>query len=59
MEIARLHPYESLLPARAGVIPMIRDCIRRSQAAPRARGGDPYTGIIALMLVACSPRARG
>ncbi len=48
-----------VLPAQAGVIPMLIFVAILANGAPRAGGGDPdiYTG--RRVLLSCSPRRRG
>ena len=49
----------NVFPARAGVIPAAATSSSSRQRFPRTRGGDPFGILIAALLAAFSPHARG
>mgnify|MGYP005766174907 FL=1 len=51
--------YFCLIPAHAGVIPLIIQAIRDNGAYPRARGGDPVDERAGRDERRLSPRTRG
>ena len=50
---------ESLLPARAGMIPLALGVVDGHGTAPRTRGDDPFFVGLWNGIVSCSPHARG
>ena len=48
-----------LFPARAGVIPALKDRAGHESAIPRTRGGDPYVYAPVPVFDVYSPHARG
>ena len=48
-----------VLPACAGMIPMMEKSTGRLSSAPRMRGDDPTNAPFVLVLLGCSPHARG
>ena len=48
-----------MLPAGAGVIPVVSVDIDFDESAPRRRGGDPALGQEQEVYWECSPQARG
>ena len=52
-------PADRVFPARAGVIHGCKERAPGMRCFPRTRGGDPFGILIAALLAAFSPHARG